>query len=138
MKTIKSYGGPLYNHSGYFSNGLTFINEGGTHEENPFDGVLMGFDQEGIPNLVEEGEIIYNDYVFSNRLKPSKKQLESSGLNKKYNDWTFAKIAEDLQKESAERPIDFISNNTLEDMMSRLITFQEMVREKKKVKQTLR
>jgi hypothetical protein len=126
-----AYGGPLYNHSGDWSNGLIFINEGGTHEENPFDGVLMGFDQEGIPNLVEEGEIIYNDYVFSNRLKPSKKQLESSGLNKKYNDWTFAKIVEDLQKASAETPLDKISKESLDDMMATMINMQEEVRMKK-------
>ena len=131
MKTIKSYGGPLYNHSGDWSNGVTFINEGGTHEENPFDGVLMGFDQEGTPNLVEEGEILYRDYVFSNRLKPSKKQLESSGLNKKYNDWTFAKIVEDLQKVSAETPLDKISKESLEDMMTTMINMQEEVRMKK-------
>lgn len=129
-----AYGGPLYNHSGDWSNGLTFINEGGTHEENPFDGVLMGFDQEGVPNLVEEGEIIYNDYVFSNRLKPSKKQLESSGLNKKYNDWTFAKIVEDLQKASAETPLDKISKESLDDMMATMINMQEEVRMKKGLK----
>ncbi len=134
MKTIKSYGGPLYNHSGSWSNGLVFINEGGLHSENPFDGVLMGFDQEGIPNLVEEGEIIYNDYVFSNRLKPSKKQLESAGLNKKYNDWTFAKIVEDLQKTSAETPLDKISKESLDDMMTTMINMQEEVRMKKGLK----
>ena len=129
-----AYGGPLYNHSGDWSNGLTFVNEGGTHEENPFDGVLMGFDQNNIPNLVEEGEIIYNDYVFSNRLKPSSKQLESSGLNKKYNDWTFAKIVEDLQKTSAETPLDKISKESLDDMMATMINMQEEVRMKKGLK----
>lgn len=134
MRNLVAYGGPLYNHSGDWSNGLTFINEGGTHEENPFDGVLMGFDQENIPNLVEEGEIIYNDYVFSNRLKPSKKQLESSGLNKKYNDWTFAKIVEDLQKASAETPLDKISKESLDDMMATMINMQEEVRMKKGLK----
>ena len=25
-------------------------------------------DSQGTPNLVEEGEVIYNDYVFSNRM----------------------------------------------------------------------
>lgn len=134
MRNLVAYGGPLYNHSGDWSNGLTFINEGGTHEENPFDGVLMGFDKEGIPNLVEEGEIIYNDYVFSNRLKPSKKQLESSGLNKKYNNWTFAKIVEDLQKASAETPLDKISKESLDDMMTTMINMQEEVRMKKGLK----
>lgn len=32
----------------------------------------MGVDPEGTPNLVEEGEVIFNDYVFSNRLKVPK------------------------------------------------------------------
>lgn len=132
LHNLNAYGGPLFNHTGDWSNGLTFIDEGGTHEQNPFEGVMVGVDQEGIPNLVEEGEVIFGDYVFSNRLKPTKKILADGGFSDKYVDWTFAKIAEDLQKESAERPVDFISNNTLEDMMSRLITFQEMVREKKR------
>lgn len=127
-----AYGGPLFNHTGDWTNGLVFINEGGLHSENPFEGVQVGVDQEGTPNLVEEGEVIFRDYVFSNRLKPTKKILADGGFSDKYNDWTFAKIAEDLQKESSERPIDPISNNTLDDMMNRLITFQEMVREKKK------
>ena len=127
----KSYGGPMYHHSGSWSNGLVFINEGGRHEDNPFGGVLVGMDSNFIPNLVEEGEIIYNDYVFSNRLKPSKKQLESSGLNKKYNDWTFAKIVEDLQKASAETPLDKISKESLDDMMTTMINMQEEVRMKK-------
>jgi len=127
----KSYGGPMYHHSGSWSNGLVFINEGGRHEDNPFAGVPVGIDSNFIPNLVEEGEIIYNDYVFSNRLKPTKKQLEDNGLNKKYEDWTFAKIVEDLQKESADNPIDFISQNTLEDMISILTKMQEEIRMKK-------
>lgn len=134
MENSAAYGGPIHNHSGDWSNGLTFINEGGTHEENPFDGVLMGFDSEGIPNLVEEGEIIYNDYVFSNRLKPSNKQLESAGLNNKYENWTFAKIVEDLQKASAETPLDKISIDSLDDMMYIMMTLQEEVRAKKGLK----
>jgi hypothetical protein len=32
----------------------------------------MGVDSEGVPNLVEEDELVYNDYVFSNRLKVPK------------------------------------------------------------------
>lgn len=131
---LVAYGGPIYNHSGDWSNGITFINEGGTHEENPLGGVLMGFDQEGTPNLVEEGEIIYNDYVFSNRLKPSKKQLESSGLNDKYNNWTFARIVEDLQKNSAETPNDKISMDSLNDMMNIMASLQEEIRAKKGLK----
>ena len=92
LLNLASYGGPLYELSGNWTNGLTFINEGGTHEQNPFEGVQIGIDPQGVPNLVEEGEVIWNDYVFSNRLKPTKKQLEDNGLNKKYEGWTFAKI----------------------------------------------
>lgn len=131
LLNVASYGGPLFNHTGDWTNGLTFINAGGTHEQNPFEGVQVGVDPQGTPNLVEEGEIIYNDYVFSNRLKPTKKQLEDNGLNKKYEGWTFAKIVEDLQKESADSPIDFISQNTLEDMISIVTNMQEEIRMKK-------
>lgn len=134
LLNIASYGGPLFNHTGDWTNGLTFINAGGTHEQNPFEGVQVGVDPQGTPNLVEEGEIIYNDYVFSNRLKPTKKQLEDNGLNKKYEGWTFAKIVEDLQKESADNPIDFISQNTLEDMVSIVTKMQEEIRMKRNKK----
>lgn len=132
MRNRIAYGGPLFNHSGDWSNGLTFINEGGTHEENPYEGIQVGVDNQGVPNLVEEGEIIFNDYVFSNRLKPTKKQLSDSGLNKKYKGLTFARIVEDLQKASAETPNDKISMDTLNDLMGIVINMQEEVRMKKK------
>ena len=80
----------------------------------------MGVDSQGVPNLVEEGEVIYKDYVFSNRLKPYKKQLETYGLDEKYKDWTFAKIVEDTQKISAENPMDKISIDSLDEMMNTL------------------
>lgn len=130
---MKSYGGDL-NLSGNFDNGLIFVNEGGTHEQNPYDGVLMGVDNQGIPNLVEEGEVIWNDYVFSNRLKPTKKLLTDMGFNEKYKDYTFAKMVEHFQKESEENPNDYISNNTFTDMMNRIMTLQETVRDKKGLK----
>lgn len=132
----KSYGGPLFNHSGDWSNGLTFINEGGLHSENPLGGVPVGIDPEGTPNLVEEGEIIWNDYVFSNRLKPTKKQLETAGYNNKYDNWTFAKIVEDVQKISSETPVDKISTDTLNDNLMQLVAMQEEIRMKKEKKET--
>lgn len=127
----KAYGGPLFNHGGDWSNGLTFIDEGGTHSENPLGGVPVGIDPEGTPNLVEEGEIIWNDYVFSNRLKPTKKQLETVGYDNKYDNWTFAKIVEDVQKISAETPVDKISTDTLNDNLMQLVAMQEEIRMKK-------
>lgn len=128
---LVAYGGPIYKHSGDWSNGVTFINEGGTHEQNPLGGVPVGVDQEGIPNLVEEGEVIWNDYVFSNRLKPTKKQLETTGFDPKYEGYTFAKIVEDVQKASAENPLDKISTDTLNENLMYLITMQEEIRMKK-------
>lgn len=127
-----SYGGSTNKLGGDFTNNVTFINEGGTHEQNPFEGVPFGVDNEGTPNLVEEGEVIWNDYVFSNRLTPTKKMLESIGFPEKYKDYSFALIAEELQKESAERPNDLISQRGLQDSMQRLIGLQEEVRNKRK------
>lgn len=130
----KSYGGPMYHHSGSWSNGLVFINEGGRHEDNPLGGVPVGMDSNFTPNLVEEGEIIWNDYVFSNRLKPTKKQLETIGFDPKYEGYTFAKIVEDVQKASAENPLDKISTDTLNENLMYLMTMQEDIRMKKEAK----
>lgn len=119
-------GGPLFTHGGIWDNGLTYINEGGSHEENPFEGVQMGVDPQGIPNLVEEGEVVYNDYVFSNRMKVPKdvkKRLKTRGD-------TFAEAAKELSKESEERPNDPISKNGLDAFMSALSESQEELRMK--------
>ena len=118
-------------HGGDFSNGVTFINNGGTHEQNPFEGVPMGVAPDGKPNLVEEGEVLYNDYVFSNRLHPTDKELQESNLPKKYKGHTFALIAEDMSKESAERPNDPISKRGLEASLGKLASLQEEQRMKK-------
>lgn len=118
-------------HGGDFSNGVTFINNGGTHEQNPFEGVPMGVAPDGQPNLVEEGEVLYNDYVFSNRLHPTDKELKESNLPKKYKGHTFALIAEDMSKESAERPNDPISKRGLEASLGKLASIQEEQRMKK-------
>lgn len=135
LLNIAAYGGPLFNHGGDWSNGLVFIDEGGRHEDNPLGGVPVGMDSNFTPNLVEEGEIIWNDYVFSNRLKPTKKQLETAGYDNKYDNWTFAKIVEDVQKISAETPVDKISTDTLNDNLMQLVAMQEEIRMKKEKKE---
>lgn len=121
-----SYGGEL-THGGIFNNGVTTIDNGGTHEENPYEGVQMGVDNQGIPNLVEEGEVIWNDYVFSNRLAPTKEMKKQN----RYKGKTFAEVAKNLQKESEERPNDPISKRGLEDSMSRLALLQEGIKGEK-------
>ena len=127
----KAFGGELNTHGGDFSNGVTFINNGGTHEQNPFEGVPMGVAPDGKPNLVQEGEVLYNDYIFSNRLHPTDKELKESNLPKKYKGHTFALIAEDMSKESAERPNDPISKRGLEASLGKLASLQEEQRMKK-------
>lgn len=137
-KSIAAYGGPLFNLSGDFSNGVTFINNGGTHEENPYDGVPMGVDKEGTPNLVEEGEVIVNGYVLSNRIKATKELLEEYGLPTRYEDLSIARVAEKLNEESAERPNDTISKRGLNNNMNKLMALQEKIRSTRKQGKTNR
>ena len=126
-----SFGGNLNTNGADFSNGQIIVGNGGTHEENPMEGVPMGMDAEGTPNLVEQGEVIFNDYVFSNRLFADSDLLESFNLPKSYDGYSFAAIAEKLGDESKERPNDPISKRGLLSSMSRLQQAQEMIRQSK-------
>lgn len=119
-----SDGGPLLTHGGVWSNGVTNVNEGGTHSMNPYEGVQMGVDDKGIPNLVEQGETVYNDYVFSNRIKVPKEIKEKYHISGS----TFADAAKEVSKESEERPNDPISKNGLEAFMEVLANSQEGIR----------
>ena len=127
-----NYGGmsALATHGADWNNGLKFINVGGSHEENPYEGVQMGVDQEGTPNLVEEGEVIWNDYVFSNRMIVPKRVKEKLGI-KGMNDITYAEAAKKIQKEAEERPNDPISKRGLDATLGRLAYAQEEDRQKK-------
>lgn len=127
-KTFRAEGGPLFTHGGIWDNGLTYINEGGSHEENPFEGVQMGVAPDGTPNLVEQGEVKFNNYVFSNRLFATGGLLAAHNLPTTYADHSFADIAERLSKESSERPNDPISKRGLMSAMTRLQQAQEQVR----------
>ena len=124
-----SFGGNLNTNGADFSNGQIIVGNGGTHEENPMEGVPMGMDAEGNPNLVEQGEVIFNDYVFSNRLFADGGLLESFNLPKSYDGHSFAAIAEKLGNEAKERPNDPISKRGLLSSMSRLQQAQETVRQ---------
>lgn len=121
-------GGLMGTHGADFTNGITVINNGGYHEENPHEGVQIGVDYNGIPNLVEEGEVIYNDYVFSNRIKVPDSVKQKYKL-KGGKGLTFADAAKKIQKESEERPNDPISKRGLEDGLIKLMQEQEALRE---------
>lgn len=119
-------GGLMHQHGGIFSNGVIQINSGGLHSTNPNEGVQIGVDYQGIPNLLEEGEVIWNDYVFSNRLKPTKEFKNKY----KVKGETFADVAKNIQKESEERPNDPISKRGLNESMLKLQIEQEDIRMK--------
>lgn len=125
-----AFGGDLLTHGAEWDNGITIIGNGGTHEESPYEGVPMGMDTQGIPNLVEEGEVVFNDYVFSDRMNVPNSIRSSLGLSKG-KDLTFAKAAKKLSKEAEERPNDPISKRGLMGSMTRLQQAQEVVREEK-------
>ena len=124
------YGGTLSTHGLDLSNGVTYINNGNTHENNKYEGVQMGVDNQGIPNLVEQDEVIYNDYVFSNRI-PVPNAVRNKYKLRGTKDMTFADAAKKAAKESEERPNDPISQRGLEDIMNKLANEQEVMREQK-------
>lgn len=122
--TMFALGGDIQTNGSDWTTGLNHVNAGGIHEENPYQGVPMGMAPDGSPNLVEEDETIYNDYVFSNRLKPSKEVLRKLHLSSKSNA-TYADISKKLEKESLERPNDPISKAALDKMLGQLAEAQE-------------
>ena len=120
-------GGQL-SHGGIFDDAFTTIDSGGTHETNPNNGVPIGVDSSGIPNLVEEGEVIWDDYVFSNRLKVPNKVKEKYGLK---DNSTFAEAIKKFTKESEELPHDPITKRGMNAIASELAGVQEGERVKK-------
>ena len=123
------------NNGGDFSNGVTIIGNGGTHEENPMSGVPMGIAPDGIPNFVEQDEVKFNNYIFSNRLNATTELLKIYNLPTTYANHSFAYIAKKLSKESSERPNDPISKKGLTDTMMKLQQAQEQLRMKEQNKQ---
>lgn len=116
-----------YSHGAYMAQqpGLVKVGAGGTHEGNPAGGVRMGADAQGVPNLVEEGEEIYDGYVFSNRLKAGRAELEAAGLPGKYAGMKFSDIADKLGEEAEDRPNDPVSGAGMGAMLDRLEECQE-------------
>lgn len=123
-KTMFDLGGDIQMNGADFSTGAIHINAGKSHEENPNDGVQMGVDNDGTPNLVEEGEVVYNDYVFSNRIMLDEEAKKKLHFPKK-KDITYADAAKRLEKEIAERPNDPISEVGFKSQMQTLEEAQE-------------
>lgn len=147
-------GGNLFNEGGiilggYHTNGADWetpggfhiIGSGGTHEENKNEGVLQGTDQQGVPNLVEENEVVYNDYVFSARLivpkrrQGAEKEISDLAWEEKmlrpYEGKTYAEAAQKAYKDIQERPNDPIAKRGFETILGILAGSQEKERAKK-------
>ena len=118
-------GGDMQTNGADFTDGLTIIDAGGSHEENPYDGVQVGISSEnGQPNLVEEGETIFDDYVFSKRIKTDAETKKKFHVGKN-TDISYADLSKKLEKESLERPNDPISQNGLKKQLHDLADEQE-------------
>lgn len=135
--TLFALGGDMQTNGGDYSDGLKEINAGKSHEENPYQGVQMGVAPDGSPNLVEEGETIFNDedYVFSNRIHPKKEVLKKFHMYSKGNKLTYADVSKRLEKEAKERPNDPISKASLKDMLTMLMDAQEQQKAEEEAKE---
>lgn len=124
-----AFGGQLHTNGADFPNGASIIEAGGSHEDNPNSGVQIGVDKQGTPNLVEEGEVVYDDYVFSNRLKANDEVLGYANLPLKYRDTPFSDIAKKLLKPSEDQLNDPITTRTLKANMDKLRNAQEVFKQ---------
>ena len=127
---IAAKGGPLATQGSDWSTGLNYIGAGGSHEQNPNGGIQQGIAPDGLPNLVEEGEVIWNgDYVFSKRLKVPKAVRNKYKL-RGTKPMSFADAALEFNKEMEERPNDPISKRGRDGMLAKLADVQEEKRAK--------
>ena len=133
LANMAAFGGYIGGNGGDWSDGLTFVNAGGSHSENPYGGVPVGIAPDQRPNLVEEGEVIWNDYVFSDRIKVPKDLSEKYKLN----DMSFAKAVKKLQKGAEERPNDKIEQDSLNTILSELAQEQEAIRQRRAEKKVM-
>ena len=118
-------GGPMFD----YDLGISLINAGGSHAENPLGGVPMGKAPDGEDNVVEEGESIFKDYVFSKRL-PVPKAIRNKYKMRSTN---FSDMFKEYLKKNGidERENDPIAQNGLMAFASDLMVSQEMVRAKR-------
>lgn len=131
-----AFGGALGGYGGNWSDGLTFIKAGGSHEKNPLGGVPMGMAEDGQPNLVEEGEVVWNHpilanggYVFTKRHNIPKWLQDKYKLGNE--PITYAAAVDKLQQAISERPNDPIEKQTLEAQLAEFMGVQEEWRQKK-------
>lgn len=113
-------------HGGMFEPiGYTRINEGGSHEENPNGGVQLGVDPDGVPNMVEEDESVYKDFVYSDNIKADGEMLKKHHLPESYAGKLYSEIADAILSDVEDVSTDAIALKGMEKHLSRLAEAQE-------------
>ncbi len=101
------------------------IGNGGSHEQNPNNGVQYGVDQNGTPNLVQEGEVVWNNFVFSNEIKPDENILKKFSIYFRKKFLSYADVAKHIINLHKDYQYDAPHQNSYEVEMERLKNSQE-------------
>lgn len=121
-------------HGGTFApQGYMKVEAGGTHEENPNGGVQVGVDPNGVPNMLEENEPVYQDFVYSNQIAADADVLKEFNIPEKYAGKHYSDIADEYVDDN--RPNDPIANNGMNAMLVRLANAQEEQKRRKEQKE---
>lgn len=144
-----AFGGTLDTNGTDWETGATYIDNGSTHQNNPFGGVQYGIASDGMPNLVEEGEVVikvknnqedtgehsyakggpmYSDYVLSNRVIPTVEELAFANITdnpSKYEGQPYAQIYKELTKGLKETINSPTTKNYLDILHTRIARAQE-------------
>ena len=127
---IAAFGGLLETNGANFKTGASFIEDGGSHESNPFEGVQFGVASDGMPNLVEEGEVVIkvknndsssNDYVLSAREYPTLQEIKDAKITNKpelYEGKSWSEIYKDITDKNNTKEI--INRTDTKDYMDSL------------------
>ena len=117
----------------YFAEGglLNEFNTGDSHENNPLGGIPQGIASDGLPNLVEEGEV-RSDFddakIFNNQDRNytiTEKDCEEYLLPKSVIGCNPAEAIKKLKKEYEDRVNDPIAIATMKEWDNRIFAFQE-------------
>lgn len=116
-------------------NELNEFNTGGSHQANPLGGIPIGVNpQTGAPVTVEEGETKTKvgglDYVFSNNFKVSKSIIKDFKLPSSLEGLPMSDASKKISEMFKDRK-DSISQNTMNQFLSRLSDAQENLRQEK-------
>lgn len=113
--------------------GINYFGNGKTHEQNKYGGVPVSIAEDGKPNLVEEGEVLYDDYVYSNRIRipdTIRRKLKLKDSTK-----TFADAAKEVKERGDDRPNDPVTEHTIKAHMQILKSEQEKKKQQQEAKE---